>query len=950
MKRHHFLLSLLFLPMLSFAQPPTTVLTPTNRVMPGLPPTPFLAYQPTSRVATIHFATSADGWAGRYPLTRQPQYWQLDIRPLDLPVGRHEFKFILDDEWEPGANRTLFINRQGVLEQPLNHVKTARVQGRNLIEVFLRDGQSNAQRVRVETRPPLPIEQVRLSTAAEEGYPQGYAIHGNDITFYFDPATYDLTVSPNDLIALAGNFNGWDASGRQGQWQLTKVAGVGLWELTVQLDGLRPPPGQQHLEFKFVVNQSNWLTAPDRAPNRAPDGRGNVNLRIDPTLRGGRTLRIYTGAPIDLDTNYLLIIDGLADRAVYHYTTPGLLLDSLYSDKPLGATLNREHNTTTYRLFAPRATDVYLCFFDTPHYQVYEPEYQRLPPKERYRMWKDPVDGVWELTTWGLDIGAYYAYQIDGPAGEGESFYPDVYVGDPYAVAAAGDAEYNNIVLDTTATNQWFAGWTDDEFRTPAHEDMIIYETHLRDLTAHPSSGVPPSLRGTYAGLLATTESDTGLGYLKDLGVNMIELLPMQEFPNPNNRYDWGYATVFFFAPESSYGANPAQGSPFYEFKNLVNHLHNEGFGVMLDVVYNHVGGPNIFSLIDRKYYFRLNPDFSHSNFSGVGNDIRSEAPMMRRLIVENIIYLMEEFHIDGFRFDLAELIDLKTLMMVRDAALKVNPNVVLVSEPWSFRGTHKYELTGTGWAAWNDYFRNGVKGYVMGDRNLDRLKQVILGSTELWTDNPLQSVNYVESHDDMSLMDELTTAPDRDGRRLQPRDVAANRLSATVLFTSLGIPMIQSGQEFLRSKHGVGNTYNRGDELNALRWTDRDRPVAAEALAYYRALMHLRQSPAGQAFRVNGTPPDGYYRWIETRSDQALGYIVNAPRIHPGNGFIVLLNAHHAAVDFRVALPNGRWRLIGNGRQLDPAGLPDSQVLSGPANSTISVPAMSSVILMDGF
>ncbi len=924
-------------------------LSPTARHMPGDPPGTLLTYEnPSAR--RVQVAISADQWSGRHAMMRGPRVWTLDVAPMDLPMGRHEFKFIVDGDWERGANRVLFIDEQGRLYRSPEVVAQARVQSAHDIEVLLRAGLSDPRRLNVRMKPEVDIRDIRMTTPAETGFIEGYVLQGDSLTFYFNPAIYSIDVSPNDVVVVAGNFNNWDPGGRQGAWQLRPVANTGLWELATQLSGLRPPPGQSVLEFKFVINRNQWLDAPAGAPNRRDDGQGNVNLIVDPAHGGGRSLRIITEQPLKLWENYLLIIDGLADRRVYQYTTPGEFMDTLYSDKPLGVTLDRENNTTTYRLFAPRATAVHLCIFDRPEYEVHEPVHKRIEPVERYPMWRDETDGVWEITLLGLDIGTFYSFNVDGPDGEGEGFQPYAQVGDPYGLAVAIDANYNNIVIDPDATNRWFGGWTNQEWQTPNHEDMVIYEAHLRDLTMHPSSRVPPSLRGTYQGLLTTVGTGTGLDHLKDLGVNMIEFLPLQEFPNANNHYSWGYNTVFFFAPEASFAQSPATGSQFYELKHMVNELQNMGFGVMLDVVYNHIGYPNIFSLIDRKYYFRLNPDFTYSNFSGVGNDVRSEAPMMRRLIVENVVYLMEEFNIDGFRFDLAELIDMETLMKIRDEAFKVNPNVVLASEPWSFRGTHKYELTGTGWAAWNDDFRNTTKSFVMGGRDLNRLRQVIVGSTDLWTANPMQTVNYVESHDDMALADELSTRPDRDGRRLQSRDVAANRLAATVIFTSLGMPMLQSGQEFLRSKRGISNTYDRGDEVNALRWTDRDRPLAAEAMVYYRGLIHLRQSEAGRAFRVAEKPPADYYQWIETNSDQALGYIVNAGHRHPGNAFIVLLNGSHESVSFPVPIPQGTWRAIGNGREIDPAGLPRTEAVRGPVQTRIRVPSMSSVILMDGF
>ena len=379
--------------------------------------------------------------------------------------------------------------------------------------------------------------------------------------------------------------------------------------------------------------------------------------------------------------------------------------------------------------------------------------------------------------------------------------------------------------MDPDETNEWWSGWTDSDYKTPPLQDVLIYEMHVRDMTMHPSSGVKAPLAGKYEGLLASEGLGTGLDHLRDLGVNFVELLPTSEFSNGEDEYNWGYATVFYFAPEASYARAPLKGSQYFEFKRLVNELHRRGIGVILDVVFNHVGSPNLFNLMDKKYFFRLNPDFTYSNFSGCGNDVKTESLMMRRLIVDNIVYWMNEFHVDGFRFDLAELVDLDTLMAVRDAARSINTNAVLISEPWSFRGENKHQLKGTGWSAWNNDFRYAAKDFVMGRRNREWLQKNIIGSVDTWAANPLQPVNYVESHDDMALADELCTRPDRDGRSLQEMDVAVNRLAATVLFTSLGMPMISEGQEFIRSKWGIHNTYNKGDEVNAIRWTDRERP-----------------------------------------------------------------------------------------------------------------------------
>ena len=307
----------------------------------------------------------------------------------------------------------------------------------------------------------------------------------------------------------------------------------------------------------------------------------------------------------------------------------------------------------------------------------------------------------------GLNIGTYYSFNVDGPAGEGEGFAVQEQVGAPYARAAA-HAENNAIVIDPDTTNRWVGEWTDQEHRTRPRQDAVIYETHVRHLTIHPSSGVPIPQRGKYDGVIASELTDTGLDHMKKMGINTIEFLPINEFNNGNSGHNWGYTSVFYFAPEGTYAHQPLKGSQYYEFKELINQLHNRGFDVIMDMVYNHVGWPNLFSTIDRKYYFRLNDDFTFQNFSGFGNDVRSEAPMMRRLITDNIRYWMEEFHVDGFRFDLTELIDMETMMQINTAA----------------------------------------------------------GALNFWAATPpLQPVNYLESHDDLALTDELCSHPDRNGK-----------------------------------------------------------------------------------------------------------------------------------------------------------------------------------------
>ena len=940
------MLSLLLTVRVSAQEP---VLSPAVRALPGIEPVATLQYEnPSARAVEISGIWSM--WTARHALVRSGGVWQFDVTTLNLRPGRHEFKFIINGEWEPGENREFYIDDTGKLIRPPDLVVKALHEGANEILVFLRKNVSENDPIKVSLESGLPIKNIEVVTGKEGGRESGYIISGGTLTFVFDPDSYGVTVRPGDRIAVAGNFNYWSGNGGpQGVWLMEDRNGDGIWQLAVTLEGLRKPANEPDYLFKFVINNSQWLQPPADAINAVADASGNRNLKIDPATTGSAVLKVITAEPIPFDELQILTIEGIADRKAWHQVTPGAALNKLISNKPLGVTLNREQNATTYRIFAPRASSVHLNLFDTPEFEVRRPQFRRLAPRERYPMWRDPVDGVWEITLLGLDIGEYYSFSIDGPQGRGEGFDPNAFVSDPYGLAAA-HAENNTIVMDLHATNQYFGGWTDDDFVAPDFQDMVIYEAHLRDLTMHPSSLVPAHLRGKYAGLAATLGKGTGLDHIKDMGFNMIEFLPLQEFNNGVNEYNWGYTTVHYFAPEASFAREPLKGSQVYEMKNMVNELHRQGFGVILDVVYNHVGWPNLFAMIDRKYFFRLTPTYDYLNFSGVGNDVRSESPMVRKFIVENIKFLTREYKIDGYRWDLAELIDMETLMEAKREAEKINPRVIMISEPWSFRGNHKAQLRGTGWAAWNDDFRYAGKDFARGRADRNWMKKVIAGSTDIWTDNPLQSVNYVESHDDMALADVLASRPDKDGRHLTEFDAQMNRLAATLVFTSLGIPMVNEGQEFMRSKRGISNTYNQGDAVNAIRWTDRERPIAAVTMGYYRDLIRMRSSEAGRAFRVRATPPDGYMKWIEPPNGRQLGFVINAPRIHPGHGFAVLLNSDERPGAFEVNLPAGTWRVIGDGKVINLDGLEGYQSISGPTTVSLNVPGVTAMILMDGF
>ncbi len=334
----------------------------------------------------------------------------------------------------------------------------------------------------------------------------------------------------------------------------------------------------------------------------------------------------------------------------------------IYSDKKLGSFV--QDGKTFFRLFAPSAENVMVVLFEQPE-QTHGKEFEMI---------KDE-NGVWETAVDGELYGYFYSYRVkhsDNPAVE------DILCLDPYAKAVTTFNVYFNprkaIVIKEDEYD-----WEGDEWIKMDWRDLIIYEMHIRDMTEHPSSGVKE--RGTYKGLFEKGKAG-GLSYLKNLGINAIELLPAQEFANieipfkdslygkfntwnPYERNHWGYMTAAFFAPEDYYSENVREiefnrwsgkdASAVNDFKDMVKTFHNEGIAVIMDVVYNHISEYELgnFKEIDKQYYFRLDEDGNYVAESYCGNDFKTEQPMARRLIIESVLYWMKEYHIDGFRFDL---------------------------------------------------------------------------------------------------------------------------------------------------------------------------------------------------------------------------------------------------------------------------------------------------------
>jgi pullulanase/glycogen debranching enzyme len=626
-------------------------------------------------------------------------------------------------------------------------------------------------------------------------------------------------------------------------------------------------------------------------------------------------------------------------------------LDNLYSDKKLGSFV--QNGKTYFRLFAPSADKISLLTFEQP---------EQTNGKE-FKMVKEE-DGVWETAIEGEHYGLFYGFKIHHTEVSG---IEDIICVDPYAKAVTTYNSYYNprraIVVKEGGYNWEGDAWIKNDWR-----DLIIYEMHIRDMTEHPSSGVEQ--RGTYKGLTEKSKPG-GLEYIKNLGVNAVELLPVQEYANieipfqnsvngklntwnPYERNHWGYMTAAFFAPESYYSKNVRSIEwntwsgkdvrAITEFKDMVKAFHKEGIAVIMDVVYNHVSEYEIgnFKQIDKDYYFRLDENGDFIDRSYCGNDFKTERLMVKKLIIQSVLYWMEEYHVDGFRFDLGKLVDWETVEEVYYETKKVNPNVIFVCEPWG-GGYDPAGFSARGWASWNDQIRNGIKGenpfeghgWIFGswygNNNRSRIESYVNGTLNKDANGlfrePHHSVNYLESHDGYTIGDFIRLGlgdlmkkkiiKDVDEHvKLLPMQLRLNKLAALFLFTSRGMTMIHSGQEFARSKvippdvkvpdehKGTidHNSYNKDNQTNYINYNH--VKINIELLNYYKGLIQLRKKY--DAFRRAGYNDVNFFKI--KNNPFALGYQLE----FKNDVFIVLLNANPKMKE-EFILPEGEWNILVN-------------------------------------
>ncbi|MFA6286329.1 MAG: alpha-amylase family glycosyl hydrolase [Opitutaceae bacterium] len=727
------------------------------------------------------------------------------------------------------------------------------------------------------------------------GCESGYFVNRKDEIYFFLRLAQHPDINPAvETVYLAGDFNGWQDAVGQAEWALRRASLDGepvlLWS-----GASEKFYGTPQMRFKFVTAAHLWLPVNAGAPNAERDGTGNFNLSIDPERTGQHLFKFTLAHPHNLSEPAVVRWSvGETDESVP--LMPGEFFYELGTDLPLGA-LVRDRETV-FRLFAPRAKSVWLSVCAALDQQENPHRYPLVRREDRHGQ-----AGVWEITLADNLHGWFYWYHVDGPVDAFGLFDPRHRVLDPYALSAAGRLG-PGIVLDSA-----WVGQGDRSFKTPAWHDLVIAEAHVRDLTALAPVVMSTEERRGFAGLRKWVEHPDF--YLHRLGVNCVELQPIQENDAKTpDEYHWGYMTDNYFSPASGYATDPARASGVKEFQALVAAFHRRGMAVILDVVYNHVGEPAHLMFVDRLYYFEQDGAGNLSNWSGCGNDLRARSVMATRLIIDSCRHLVEVYGVDGFRFDLADLVGADVLKQVEVELKRAKPDVILIAEPWSFRGHIAGELRDTGWASWNDGYRNFVRDYVRGGGTRESLEYYLKGSPWYYAKWPAQTVNYTESHDDKTWIDNITENASGNGDHPTLNDRRRTHLMVAFLNMSIGIPMLSAGQDFIRSKQGINNTYQMG-EVNALDYKRIYRFPATHS--YFADWIAFRRSDPGRLLRHFSRATEGFFQFFWAHDTAAPAVLYNADHSQGPQQILFAINP----TIYDVTIPVGAEVAAGEWRQL---------------------------------
>lgn len=544
-------------------------------------------------------------------------------------------------------------------------------------------------------------------------------------------------------------------------------------------------------------------------------------------------------------------------------------------------------------------------------------------------------DSIWTATLKGDQKGKTYQFVVNGQASPGV-----------FAKAVTVNGE-KGVIMDMSDTDP--KGWADDQHVLRPLQDYMVYEMHHRDFSiSRPDAKHPGKF-------LALTEP-WAIQHLKDLGINAVHILPSYDYGSVDEtrldepQYNWGYDPVNYNVPEGGYATDPYDPvCRIREFKQMVQALHQAGISVILDVVYNHTYDieHSNFQRTYPDYFYRKTKDGAYSNGSGCGNETASEKPMMRKFMVESVKYWYDEYHVDGFRFDLMGVHDIETMNTIRQTMDEINPNILIYGEGWS-AGACALPNEQLGMkanmqqmphiAAFSDEIRDALRGPFSDDTKggflagvpdcEESLKFGIAGAIEHpqvdmtkvnysekpWAAAPTQMMSYVSCHDDMCLVDRLkASVPGIKTDELIRLDL----LAQTAVFTSQGIPFMLSGEELLRDKKGVHNSFESPDSINHLEWSNLQR--YPQVYAYYKGLIALRQHHP--AFRLGSADlVRKHLEFLDAPQQVVAFHLKDLKGMDDWQQIVIILNA--SKTPQQVAIPQGTYTIVGKDGHIDEQGL----------------------------
>lgn len=615
---------------------------------------------------------------------------------------------------------------------------------------------------------------------------------------------------------------------------------------------------------------------------------------------------------------------------------------------------------TNFTLWAPTADEVRLMLFDAG---------EGGHAYETISMTSDK-EGTWTAKVDKDLIGKFYTFNVK---------IKEKWLGDTPGInaKAVGVNGKRAAIIDMSATDP--EGWAADKRPALASAaDAVIYEVHHRDFSIDPSSGIQHKgkfLAMTEEGTLSPEKLATGIDHLKELGVTHVHILPSYDYASVDetklneNKYNWGYDPQNYNVPDGSYSTDPYNpAARIKEFKQMVQALHKAGIRVVLDVVYNHTfnTAESNFERTVPGYFYRQLPDGGFADGSACGNETASNRPMMRKYMIESVLHWINEYHIDGFRFDLMGIHDITTMNEIRKAASAVDPSILIYGEGWAAKApqmpedslamkANTYRMPGI--AAFSDEMRDGLRGPFSDNHQgaflagipggEESIKFGIVGaikhpqvnndsvnySKASWAEQPTQMISYVSCHDDMCLVDRLNASVPG----ITPQELAKlDMLAQTAVFTSQGIPFIYAGEEVMRDKKGVHNSYESPDSINAIDW--KRKAQHADVFAYYKGLIQMRKNHP--AFRMGDAElVRKHLEFLPVEGSNLIAYRLkdNANGDEWGD-IIVALNSRKEPA--KVAVPEGKYTVVGKDGVINEKGL------GTVYGAEVIVPAQSALIM----